>query len=526
MQSRRRRDQRCSGHLRDYALRYAVIAGLLAPSLAWAVTNAYDITVTTTGATVFVPLHKYYMAPTGSDSNNGLSPASAWATPNHSMVCGDVIVAAPGSYGVLQSFGNVSNCPSNTAGIDGTGGIYFAVLLCGGASVGDCSIDTNIGGNTAVEIHTSNWAIEGWKVTGNGVARAYESFACTATTRLHHHAFINDIAYNSAGGYDTNDCGLNHNVPGNGTDYWAVVGSVAQNSAQDQICLAAIDFVGPANWDALPGTHAFIHGNFSYNNQSPSCVNKYDGENYMIDTLDAHGYAGQVIVSNNIGWNAMRYSLQMFYQSASQAAPTIKVYNNTFFGDVTNTGTADFSDGEINFNVSGRSQSPWTVNLNDNISRTNRATSGSGATVYALVVGGALWPHLTNSGNVLKGMQTRCSSGVCDPGFNEESFNGNPLGSNIYVDPAFRDTADLLANRTTQTLNCSGFANVTACMGYDANTRTLTTPSVISDLVPTATGIAGKGYQLPSTACAPNPDYPAWLKGIVYLQVSGSQRVR
>ena len=33
-------------------------------------------------------------------------------------------------------------------------------------------------------------------------------------------------------------------------------------------------------------------------------------------------------------------------------------------------------------------------------------------------------------------------------------------------------------------------------MGWNANTSTLTTPSIISDLVPTASGTSGKGYQI------------------------------
>jgi hypothetical protein len=51
----------------------------------------------------------------------------------------------------------------------------------------------------------------------------------------------------------------------------------------------------------------------------------------------------------------------------------------------------------------------------------------------------------------------------------------------------------------------------------------MTTPSFISDLVPTAAGTTGKGVQLPSTTCsASDPDYPTWLKGIVYLHWDGS----
>ena len=75
------------------------------------------------GSVPFVALHTYYMSPTGSDSNNGLTAATAWATPNHAVNCGDVIIAAPGTYnGNFSSWGKVSSCPSTSGGIDGTGG--------------------------------------------------------------------------------------------------------------------------------------------------------------------------------------------------------------------------------------------------------------------------------------------------------------------------------------------------------------------------------------------------------------------
>jgi hypothetical protein len=56
-------------------------------------------------------------------------------------------------------------CPSTSGGIDGTGGIWFAVLLCGGPAVGDCLMtETNVaGGQTPFLINKNNWAIEGWK---------------------------------------------------------------------------------------------------------------------------------------------------------------------------------------------------------------------------------------------------------------------------------------------------------------------------------------------------------------------------
>ena len=98
----------------------------------------------------------HYLAPSGcSNSYNGLSPTftsgsnGPWCNPTHAMNCGDVIIASAGTYSPspfgLNAWGAVSNCPSTTGGIDGTGGVYFAVLLCAGPSVGSCSV---VGGSS------------------------------------------------------------------------------------------------------------------------------------------------------------------------------------------------------------------------------------------------------------------------------------------------------------------------------------------------------------------------------------------
>ena len=187
------------------------------------------------------------MSPTGSDSNNGLTAATAWATPNHAVNCGDVIIAAAGSYASMSHWGTVSACPSTSGGIDGKGGVYFATVLCGGPSVGACYITTRATA-TAFEVTASNWAVEGWLVNTSAKYRSFESYACTYSGGMKHHvAFINDISANNLDAADTDDCGQAHStsVPSTvGVDYFATVGMIAQNSAQDPICLAAIDVVG------------------------------------------------------------------------------------------------------------------------------------------------------------------------------------------------------------------------------------------------------------------------------------------
>ncbi len=137
----------------------------------------------------FTPLHTYYMSPTRNDINAGTSPGAPWATPNHNIACGDVIVAASGAYTGGSDFGQPTGCPSTSGGIDGAGGIYMAVLLCGGASVGDCTL------TGAMDVATNYWAIEGWSTTNPGGFCYLMDATASGTTRTHHVAFINDIAH-------------------------------------------------------------------------------------------------------------------------------------------------------------------------------------------------------------------------------------------------------------------------------------------------------------------------------------------
>ena len=260
-------------------------------------------------------------------------------------------------------------------------------------------------------------------------------------------------------------------------------------------------------------------GNFAYHSTTTSCC---DGEAYMADTFDAHGYAAQTVWDNNIGFDAARYCIQIYDQQLNAGNPKLKFYNNTCYGDLNSIGS-DFADGEINFNAHG-SSSAWLVSITNNLAQTSAAAS-NGHPIYGVVIGGTHWTALTDSGNVLNGSATTCASGTCratSSPYSTTYFNSNtPSAGDTYTTPGYTNVSDLMTNRTG-TPNCSGFANTTQCMGWNANTSTLTTPSIISDLVPTASGTSGKGYQKPSTTCAANGDYPTWLKGVVYLHWNGT----
>jgi hypothetical protein len=517
-----------------------------AVAVAGTVTNAYGIPVTTGGQTVFTPLHTYFMSPSGSDANSGLDAAHPWKTARHPVICGDVIVAAAGNYTAGQfgrNFGAVSGCPSSTGGIDGSGGIYFAVVLCGGADLAACTISTGGSGNpkTLVEFYNgqSNWALEGFNLTGPattiGISIRDANDNCTGGFKSHHIASINNIVSTSRQAFGGNDCGILAGSSSILIDYVATVGMIVQNANQfgnfsGGICVGAIDFVGLGSFDTAAGTHAFMHNNYGINNQVASCVPLYDGHAFYIDSPDAHGFHSQAVISNNIGYQSTRQCIALTYGGNAESTAVFKVYNNTCFNNDVNIGTSG-NNAEINVNTGGFN-APWVLTVTNNIAYVDHPHSGSGA-LYAWnmwspinsITNGAIGGN--GQENVYKGALTSCENGggiapTCDPSFNILNNNGAlPPGSNFFVNPVFTNTADLLANRIGVP-NCAGFINTTQCMGWNATTGTLTTPSVISDLTASCAQCGGKGFQRPSVTCAANADFPTWLKGIVYLHWTGT----
>lgn len=503
-------------------------------------TASFTITATTT-YTLPTGSVLHYIDAAGSDSNDGLSPTDLgsghgpWATPNHTHKAGDITIVNPGTYSTGQfnnTFGNVTNVPSTTGGIDGTGGVYFAILLAGG-DLGSVIVTTPGGASAkwGVLHNKSNWCVQGFVVT-TGYTASSTGFAFAIDTSgglVDHIAWINNVAYNNGCGYCAASMGANSGA-GFGADYWAIVGNIAQDSAgrNDGFWDAAIDVIGTKDKDTNSGTHIYVDGNFSYNNQQ-TIGGVSDGECYMFDTLDALGYSQQTVFRNNIGVQAERFGLLFFYQNMSAATPLFKVYNNTFYGNnkgnYTNGTGAAF--GEIHYQ-STVSTFPWIIRTYNNIAQANRATQVNGGNDYALVMGGNYSAVIGNTGsnpsnseNILKGLRSSCDS-VCNAGNDVVAFNGGSFGVNTYTDPQFNNTTDLLANQMGTPI-VSGFDCTVKALGYNAFTGVLANPSFIYDLMPTAVGTASKGYQKPSNSAVPSDaDFPTWLKAAVYLKWTGS----
>jgi hypothetical protein len=541
------------------ALRYLLLIASLGLG-AWTHGNS------SSGDHVVTPLHLFFISPTGSDALDGTTPAKAWLTPNHPIVCGDIILAqGSGSYdfnNFVDTFGTNSNCPSTTGGIDGAGGIYFSALLCAGSSVGSCQIIqpvcNNVNSNQGMRIQTDNWAIEGW-----GISMGYDaSISCDGwgisintsnnTGIRHHFAMINNIVWKNAVGITQNNNNANGGA-GFGEDYWAIVGNAVQDSAgRCSVYVSAIDVLTPKDFDTVAGTHIFLDGNFSYNNLQVGCTagGATDGESYMFDTLDQQAYSQQIVFRNNYGVKSQRYNLQFFYQQRTASVPHIKVYNNTMFaccGSLTQFGSpanTAFVVSEINMQngSTGGTTLPWIMTVQNNIFRTNWATPGNDGSVSCGGAAGCVVPvnagadsgsgglqtfPLTLGGtgneNVMFGLSTICPQ-TClpaSPNFSINQDDSLTFGANfLQTDPLFNNTSDLLSNRVGVP-NCTGFTNVVACMGWNFRTQTATNPSFVYDLIPTCSQCAGKGVQLPKASCgSPDPDYPVWLKGVNYLTAS------
>ena len=148
-------------------------------------------------APTFAKASTYYLSPYGSDSNTGKSTSASWLTPNHSLNCGDTIVAAASTQYSSTNFytgkwGTV-NCPAANA---------VAWLTC--ATFDACKISTS--GNQGMWVDKSFWGVQGWEVT-TGASDTYGTCFLahpkySGSAEIHHIIFANDIANGcSQGGF-------------------------------------------------------------------------------------------------------------------------------------------------------------------------------------------------------------------------------------------------------------------------------------------------------------------------------------
>jgi hypothetical protein len=423
----------------------------------------------------------YYLSPNGSDSNSGTTASASWVSPNHSLNCGDVIVAAAGTNYSASNFytrkwGTV-NCPA---------GNNVAWLKC--ATFDGCKIHTTA--NQGMWVDKSYWGVEGWEVTTSSSDTYGTCFTATpgysSPQEIHHIIFANDVANGcSQGGFTTVNRG---NL---GVDYFAVIGSIAYNAAQGSAtCTSGISIYQPVQSDSASGTHIYVAGNFSYGNIEPDgCAGRSptDGEGIIFDAFDGSQgglspYAAQAVAYNNIVVNNGAKGIEVNDNSNGSSHSTIWFSQNTSWGNLTDPHQSWYGCGEISLYRSS------DTHVTNNLVSTRSATACGGHPIYALAV------------------STSDGSDAATNNF-AYGYNGNNTflydsGSFSYGSSNHLGTNPNFANPVAPGApQCGGAANVPSCMA-----------SVVSDFTPKpGSGSVGFGYQKPSSTSVHDSLFPHWL---------------
>lgn len=458
----------------------------LAPGTGAVTITATSVQNTALSATATVNIHSagavYYIAPAGqggSDTNSGTSAQSPWLTPNHSLNCGDEIIAAPGNYSnqnfYTGTWGRV-NCPA---------GNNVAWLTC--ETFDTCKIYATT--NQGMWVDQSYWGVQGWEISTSAGDQYGTCFVAQPNwnnpVEIHHIIFANDVANGcSQSGFAS----ANHGSAS--VDYFAVIGNVAYNAAQgSETCTSGISIYQPVQSDSAAGTHLYVAGNFSYANLEPSQCNgtsPTDGEGIILDTLDGsqgslpNPYTAQAVAENNILVGNGAKGIEVFNNAVGSAQAPIYITQNTSWGNLTDPNQNFVGCGEIDVN------NAYNTRVTGNLVSTGAALGCGSNPIYALAVSKGNGSDQV-TGNFAFGYNG-ANTFVYDSG--SFSYGANTLGAS----PQFSNPSIPSAP------SCSGTANVAACMA-----------TTVANFTPAATGAKGLGYQTPTANPAADSLFPQWL---------------
>lgn len=442
------------------------------------------------------PQQVYYIATTGNDANPGTS-ASPWASPNHALNCGDVIIAQTGTYAA-------SNFASGKWGtVTCAAGNSVVWLVC--ATFDACKI-TATGTAYGMYVDRSYWGVSGWEVST--AATGFTCFAAAppssgAVAGVHHIVFANDIANGcGGGGFST------FNVGSFSVDYFAAVGDIAYNAAQNSLnCYSGFTTYQPIPLNANSGPHIFFGGDYGWGNVDPNpCAGTTptNGDFLILDSIQGDNPGGAtgvpftqyIAVKNNIGVcnGSSGFEVQTYTKN-----PTTP--NNVLFAN--NTAWGNLTDGNINTNLCAGSKInkaygiAWTANI-DQVTSSTACTAHTAYGFYAFDTATSGSSYSTAPLTTFTNNFIQAASAQNVGSFNDETpantfvqGSGNTTGTS----PAFSAPACPPAP------SCGTASSVADCMG-----------TVISHFTPTAGGTSGKGYQVASlTNGTDQANYPQWL---------------
>jgi hypothetical protein len=432
-------------------------------------------------ALLFAPLsasaNTYYLSPSGNDSNSGTA-TGPWLSPNHALNCGDVIIAAAGSYNNANFYTGkwgAVNCPAKN---------NVAWLTC--ATFDACKIYATT--NQGMWVDESYWGVQGWEVS-TSAANSYGTCFLVSPkyanpVTIHHIIFANDVANGCAqGGFISVNRGYA------GVDYFNVLGSVAYNAALGSgSCASGISVFEPVQSDTAQTTHIYIAGNISYANMDPKTCNggsPTDGDGIIFDQFDGSeeglpAYWSQAVATSNLVVGNGGRGVEVNNDQAGPYYATIWLNQNTVWGNSADPNQTWLGCGEISV-VTSR-----TVHMYGNLVSTKSATGCGGNAIYAMAVSQSDG-SVTADNNFAYGYNGN-NTFVWDSG----SFAWNS-DNTFGVSPSFTNPT------VPGAPNCSGSANTVACMS-----------GFISDFVPRSAS-TGFGFQRPLSTSVSDPLFPQWL---------------
>jgi parallel beta-helix repeat protein len=320
----------------------------------------------------YVCVKNYYVATTGSDSNNGTSATTPWLTLQHAndvgRTAGDCVNVAPGTY----THGVVINSGGNLA--SSTGYVVYRCSELDACIVTDVAAGGQVGSfvwNTSKKPMTGSYVI----IDGFSLSAASETLfgqgielwdgnenGASATVSVHHVWVINSMI----SGYGQSGVQMNDG------EYFYVmhdtiynnsrVGCSAQGSGISFAVLKAFsNYVRTAD-DArnkMVGNIGTFNNavmyNVLYNNAITQCgtpANPYDtdGNNIIMDTLNNAGstnvtYPGSVLIAFNVVYNAGARGIHL-YNSENITVANNSCYNSDL--DPANNGTYRPCIGDLN----------------------------------------------------------------------------------------------------------------------------------------------------------------------------------
>jgi parallel beta-helix repeat protein len=259
----------------------------------------------------------YYVAPNGSDSNNGSSSAP-WKTITHAIITlngaaqgGVCVNVAPGTYTEsLYLYGLAGSSDSSTGYLVFRSSTLHAATLQAPYA--------NIFSYPNVQIQNSQYLIfDGFNVTGY----PYIYLAGTGgfwTQDSHHIKYLNNIVHDVGGS----------GIGAGNSDYVTVQGNVVYDtSCCESDGTSAIDLYSATAFDSNSGFHNVISSNIVYNNlegadgRSPHS----EGHGIILDNFLLGGYTAATLIENNLVYGNGGCGISTWYTN------NVTIRNNTVF---------------------------------------------------------------------------------------------------------------------------------------------------------------------------------------------------